>query len=69
MKNNNDSKLIMAIFLMNITSITCAVGAILLALNGIRGWGWFLAISILSIVTYEHKSTKGDEDDKQVSID
>ena len=69
MKNNNDSKLIMAIFLMNITSIACAVGAILLAINGVKGWGWFLACSILSIATYKHVDNEDDKDDKQVSID
>ena len=69
MGKNSDSKFILAMFLMNITSIACTVGAILLALNGVRGWGWFLACGILSIVTYERKSTKGDEDGEQVSID
>lgn len=42
------------------------VGEILLAVNGVKGWGWFLAMSILSISTY--KSTKGGEDGEQVSV-
>ena len=69
MKNNNDSKLIMAIFLMNITfHCLCSRGNTFL-LNGIKGWGWFLACSILSIATYKRVDNEDDKDDKQVSID
>lgn len=30
------------------SSIACVIGAILLALNGISGWGWFLFVAVLT---------------------
>jgi hypothetical protein len=36
------------VLIISLPSITCAVGAILLALNGIAGWGWFLFIALIS---------------------
>lgn len=32
-------------FTYNAPSIVCAIGAVLLALNGKDGWGWFLLVS------------------------
>jgi hypothetical protein len=44
-----------ALFLLicSLPSIACVVGAIILALNGIAGWGWFLfiAATISSVFT------------------
>jgi hypothetical protein len=31
------------VLIISLPSIACAVGAILLALNGIAGWGWFIS--------------------------
>jgi len=36
----------------NLTSLACAVGAILLALNGIAGWGCFLFIALMTTSYY-----------------
>jgi hypothetical protein len=36
------------ILICTLPSIACAVGAILLALNSIGGWGWFLLIALIS---------------------
>ena len=36
------------ILICTLPSIALAVGAILLALNGIGGWGWFIFISLIS---------------------
>jgi hypothetical protein len=36
----------------NLTSLACVVGAILLAINGISGWGWFLAIALFTTSYY-----------------
>jgi hypothetical protein len=32
----------------NLCSVACVVGAILLALHGIGGWGWFLLIAVMT---------------------
>jgi hypothetical protein len=42
----------------NPTSLACAVGAILLALNGIAGCGYFLLIA--SMTTFYYSSTNSD---------
>lgn len=42
-------------------SIACVIGAILLALNGIAGWGWFLFVAVLTglrNVKYDDKEDK-----------
>lgn len=36
------------ILICTLPSIALAVGAILLAINGIGGWGWFLFAAILT---------------------
>jgi hypothetical protein len=41
----------------NLTSLACAVGAILLALNGIAGWGWFLAIALMTTSYYSSNNS------------
>ena len=33
--------------------IACIAGAVILAVNGIGGWGWFLVVAIYSGVTWE----------------
>lgn len=35
------------ILICTLPSIACAVGAILLALNNIDGWGWFIFSTLL----------------------
>lgn len=43
------------------SSIACVIGAILLALNGIAGWGWFLFVAVLTglrNVKYDDKEDK-----------
>lgn len=45
----NDTLLIL---LGNICSVSAVVGAIILALNNIEGWGWFLLIAVLTFTTY-----------------
>jgi hypothetical protein len=41
-------KTALIILICTLPSIACAVGAILLALNGISGWGWFIFIALIS---------------------
>lgn len=36
------------ILICTLPSIALAVGAILAALNGISGWGWFIAAALIS---------------------
>tara|TARA_R110000868_G_scaffold29897_9_gene111264 strand:+ start:3043 stop:3204 length:162 start_codon:yes stop_codon:yes gene_type:complete len=36
------------LLLCSLTSIACVIGAIILALHSIGGWGWFLLIAILT---------------------
>jgi hypothetical protein len=45
-------KPVLLLLASNLTSLACAVGAILLALNGIAGWGWFLFIAAMTISSY-----------------
>ena len=37
----------MRLLIVNLASLACVVGATLLALNGIEGWGWFLFGAVL----------------------
>jgi hypothetical protein len=32
----------------SLPSLACAIGAIVLALHGIGGWGWFLFIAVMT---------------------
>jgi hypothetical protein len=41
-------KQILVILACTIPSIACVVGAVVLALNGIGGWGWFLFIALIT---------------------
>lgn len=41
------------------TSIICAVFAGVLAYQGQSGWGWFLAVSLLTAVTSAGSASKG----------
>ena len=38
----------LVLLIRNLPSIACAIGAIVLALHSIGGWGWFLLIAILT---------------------
>jgi len=40
------------LFLSNLTSIACVIGATFLALHGIAGWGWFLLVAFLCYTTF-----------------
>jgi hypothetical protein len=40
--------ILIILLICNLSSIACVVGAILLALNGIGGWGVFLLIALIS---------------------
>jgi hypothetical protein len=41
-----------AIYLIaELTAIICASGAVYLAAHGIDGWGWFLAVTLISGVS------------------
>jgi len=43
-----------ALFLMaQLTSLACAIGAIILALNKVEGWGWLLFVAIITHVDWE----------------
>jgi hypothetical protein len=45
------------ILVSNLASLSCVVGAILLALNGITGWGWFLFIALITIHSYSSSNS------------
>ena len=40
-------KLFMTTIAINILSISCVIGAILLAYNDLEGWGWFLLVAAI----------------------
>ena len=40
-------KFVFAILFANLPPLACAVGAVILALHGIAGWGWFLLVTVL----------------------
>lgn len=42
---------ILLVLTSNITSISCSVGASFLAYNHISGWGWFLFVACITVVT------------------
>lgn len=45
---------------LNLVSLALAIGSIILCFNGIQGWGWFLACSLLASV---YPSSKKEDDD------
>ena len=48
--------MIKKILAANAVSIACVLSAFLLALKGVDGWGWFLAIAVL----FGHTLSKGE---------
>jgi hypothetical protein len=52
-------KLLLAILGWNFLPIICVVAAIILAYNGLSGWGWFLFVGLLTFV-----APKSEEEDK-----
>lgn len=48
----------------NLTSIVCAIGATLLALNGKDGWGWFLLVAAGLHTTAKIKDQKAEGEQK-----
>ncbi len=45
------------LLLANLSSVACVIGAIILALHGIAGWGWFLFLAVLLHTTYRSSKT------------
>ena len=41
-------KAALILLIASVPSIVCATGAVILLLNGIGFWGWFLAIAVLT---------------------
>ncbi len=52
-------KMTFTLLALNAFSICCSVGAILLAINNIPGWGWFLFVGLISIT--EWSGVKNEE--------
>lgn len=48
-------------YAMILIPITFAVGAIIMAYNGINGWGWFIFAAVLTVPGVEKKD-KNDDD-------
>lgn len=46
-------KKLLIILLLRLLPITFAIGAIILAYSGIKGWGWFIVGSVLTLSTIE----------------
>lgn len=51
---------ILQLLIMEMASMICAAAAFYLAAHGIEGWGWFLAVAVLTTVS----SVKGAKVDK-----
>jgi hypothetical protein len=54
-------KFAFVVLFANLTPLACAIGAVLLALNGIGVWGWFLCASLLLTQTISCKDTENKE--------
>lgn len=47
----------LTLLLANLSSVACVIGAVILALHGIAGWGWFLLVALLLHTTFSSSKT------------
>ena len=54
-------KMVKLILISNVLSIVLGIGAIYLAISGIKGWGWFLLCAILTYSFISEKSVNQEK--------
>ena len=58
-------KLVFLILFSNLVPLACVFSAFYMAANGVKGWGWFLAIAAALAVSYGgSKSDKKENEEK-----
>lgn len=50
--------MLVAICLSGLVPIVAVIGAVLMALRGVDGWGWFLLVALISGVSFTTKKEK-----------
>lgn len=58
-------KLVLLILFSNLVPLACVFAAFNMAMDGVKGWGWFLAIAAALAISYGgNKSDKGKTEEK-----
>jgi len=54
-------KTTLIVLFYSLSSLACAIGAIVLALHSISGWGWFLFIAVMTNPCFNGLNIKESE--------
>lgn len=57
-------KLVFLLLFSNIVPLACVFAAFNMAANGVKGWGWFLAIAAAFSVSYGGKRSDKEDEEK-----